>query len=144
MCFFKEEGVRWGDLFFHSGWGEALATKKKAKKLSFGSSLVLRGRWQFTGRPEQSLKIKISLNASLVVQWLGLCTSTARVTGLIPGQGSSTGLAVWSKKKKKMLRDGSLGDPTANSQSFLLVGTKPSFLVLNFQDKGELSYLKQE
>ena len=48
------------------------------------------------------------------------------------------------KKKKKMLRDGSLGDPTANSQSFLLVGTKPSFLVLNFQDKGELSYLKQE
>ena len=28
------------------------------------------------------------LGSSLVVQWLGCCTSTARALGLIPGQGT--------------------------------------------------------
>ena len=37
------------------------------------------------------LKIQVKYNffrTSLVVQWLGLCTSTAKGTGLIPGGGT--------------------------------------------------------
>ena len=36
---------------------------------------------------------------SLVVQWLGLCASTAGGTGLIPGWGTRTPNASWSGKK---------------------------------------------
>ena len=37
----------------------------------------------------------------LAVQWLRLHASTVGGTGSIPGQGSSTCQAVWSKKKNK-------------------------------------------
>ena len=37
---------------------------------------------------------------SLVVQWLGLCASTAGSTGSIPGWGTRTPNASWSGKKK--------------------------------------------
>ena len=35
-----------------------------------------------------------------MIQWLGLCASTAEGVGSIPGQGSSACLEVWQKKKK--------------------------------------------
>jgi len=37
----------------------------------------------------------------MVVQWLGLCISTAGRTGVIPGRESFTGLAVWPERKEK-------------------------------------------
>ena len=43
---------------------------------------------------------------SLVVQWLGLCTSKAGATGLIPGWGTKIPQDLWhSKKKKKKERE---------------------------------------
>ena len=38
---------------------------------------------------------------SLVVQWLRLCTFTAKGPGSIPGQGTKIPQAVWSSQKKK-------------------------------------------
>ena len=44
------------------------------------------------------------LGSSLVVQWLGLCASTAGGTGSTPGQGTEIPHATWhGKKKKEML-----------------------------------------
>ena len=48
---------------------------------------------------------------SLVVQWLGLCASTTRGKGLIPGQGTKIPQATRSgqkKKKKNQLTDKSV------------------------------------
>ena len=42
-----------------------------------------------------------SHGSCLVVQWLGLHTSTARDTGSISGQGTKIAQATWQKKKKK-------------------------------------------
>ena len=41
------------------------------------------------------------LGKSLAIQWLRLCTSTARGMGLIPGQGTETLHDVWHGQKKK-------------------------------------------
>ena len=41
------------------------------------------------------------LGNSLASQWLGLCASTAGVTGLIPGQGYKINDAQPKKKEKK-------------------------------------------
>ena len=43
------------------------------------------------------------LGTSLASQWLGLCASTAGVTGLIPGQGYKINDAQPKKKEKKKL-----------------------------------------
>ena len=47
------------------------------------------------------VNIRNWLGTSLVVQWLGLHTSTAGGTGLIPGLGSKIPQATQPKKKKK-------------------------------------------
>ena len=41
-----------------------------------------------------------------MVQWLGLCGSTPRDTGLIPGQGTKIPHAKWRGQKKKKKKDG--------------------------------------
>ena len=48
--------------------------------------------------------IKINKGTSLVVQWLRLCTSTARGTGLIPGQETKILHAGQPKKKKSEIQ----------------------------------------
>ena len=45
------------------------------------------------------------MRASLVVQWLRLCTSTVGEVGLIPGWGSSVCCEVQPKRKKKKTRE---------------------------------------
>ena len=59
----------------------------------------------FEGRTENCLWSKETKRGTfLAVQWLRLCTSTAGVTGLIPGQGTKIPHAVqcsWKKKKEK-------------------------------------------
>ena len=47
--------------------------------------------------------LRDSLRASLVVQWLRLCTSSAGYAGLIPGQGTKIPHVVWQKKKRGSL-----------------------------------------
>ena len=48
---------------------------------------------------------------SLEVQWLELCTSTARDMGLIPGWGTKIPQGRWQgQKKKDKLLDISIGD----------------------------------
>ena len=44
--------------------------------------------------------VKMIPGTSLVVQWLGLYASTARGTGLIPGQGTKIPQATWHGQKK--------------------------------------------
>ena len=46
--------------------------------------------------------LKISTGTSLVVQWLRLCTSTARGMGSIPGWGAKILHAAWLGKKIKI------------------------------------------
>ena len=43
----------------------------------------------------------LSQETSPVVQWLGLCTFSAVVLGLIPGQGTKIPQAEWCSQKKK-------------------------------------------
>ena len=49
------------------------------------------------------IKKDFMLGTSLASQWLGLCASTAGVTGLIPGQGYKINDAQPKKKEKKKL-----------------------------------------
>ena len=44
--------------------------------------------------------LKYDAGTSLVVQWLGLCSSNAGGTGSIPGQGTSIPYAAWPKNPK--------------------------------------------
>ena len=44
--------------------------------------------------------VKMIPETSLVVQWLGLYASTARGTGLIPGQGTKIPQATWHGQSK--------------------------------------------
>ena len=43
--------------------------------------------------------------SSLAVQWLGLCTPTAKVPGSIPGQGTKIPHVMWCGQKKKKRDD---------------------------------------
>ena len=60
-------------------------------------------------------------DTSLMVQWLGLCTSTAGAMGLIPGQGTEIPLATQCgkiEKRKDLYVDegGFLGTHTKNGK----------------------------
>ena len=57
----------------------------------------------FTALPTTWNK-KPSLEISLAVQWLRLCTSNAREMGLIPGQGTKMPHAAWCSKTNKRPR----------------------------------------
>ena len=48
---------------------------------------------------------------SLVVRWLRLCTSTAKGTGSIPGQGTEIPHAVWQSQKNAILEVQNLWSP---------------------------------
>ena len=62
---------------------------------------------------------KVKFANSLVVQWLGLHTSTAGWSGSIPGSGTKILQTSWPKKKKKKVKfdvpaGHPSGDPEAN------------------------------
>ena len=63
--------------------------------------------YTFCGRWERHKIIKL-VGTSLVVQWLGLCASTAGSTGSTPGQGTKIPQATQrsGKKKKENKRNG--------------------------------------
>ena len=55
-----------------------------------------------------------------MVQWLGLCTSTAGGIGLIPGQGVKILQVAWYNKKKKRQKTHLAGERYMGILYFLL------------------------
>ena len=52
------------------------------------------------GRKKNNKRIKVNIENFLVVQWLGLCTSTAEGLGSIPVEGTKILQATWHSKHK--------------------------------------------
>ena len=59
------------------------------------------GRGPSQGAAEEGTPLgMLPIRTSLATQWLRLCTSSAKDTGLIPGQGTKIPHAMWRSQKK--------------------------------------------